>query len=136
MSTGDEQSDDKFDVEEVDRNTTELPLNESGGEDEVEVVEIPCTSARKTTASDLVTSIKSFQKLLSQTGVEDKKGEEDQEKKTQKPIKLIGLTNCPYKQQDPIFDMIIGIYHYLQILIINLRNKGVFLGNMDDLWKV
>ncbi|RNA24200.1 hypothetical protein BpHYR1_008979 [Brachionus plicatilis] len=36
MSRGDEQSDDKFDVEEVDRNTTELPLYESGGEDEVE----------------------------------------------------------------------------------------------------
>ncbi|RNA10598.1 hypothetical protein BpHYR1_044811 [Brachionus plicatilis] len=42
-------------MKEVDRNTTELPLYESGGEDEVEVVEIPCTSVRKTTASDLVT---------------------------------------------------------------------------------
>ncbi|RNA23408.1 hypothetical protein BpHYR1_015839 [Brachionus plicatilis] len=72
---GDQQSDETFDVE------------DSGGEDEVEVAEIPCTSARKTTASDLVTvssiPIKEHQVVT---------GEEDQEKKTQKTIKVMRLT--------------------------------------------
>ncbi|RNA02341.1 transposase [Brachionus plicatilis] len=99
ISTGDQQSDETFDVEDVDRNTTELPLYESGGEDEVEVAEIPCTSARKTTASDLVTvssiPIKEHQVVTevvesNKSGGQKRRGRPRKEDK--KTIKVMRLT--------------------------------------------
>ncbi|RNA36113.1 hypothetical protein BpHYR1_011333 [Brachionus plicatilis] len=71
-------------IKEVNRNTNELPLYESGGEDEVEVVEIPCTSARKEhqVVSEVVESNKSGgQKRRERPRKEDTKTDQESEYK-------------------------------------------------------